>query len=76
MGDSFELIINLASELSLVIAIPKFFLVVDAVDGFALVAHLHEKIRVIIGFLCVEVDVGRAIDLEIFIYSLVDCLLM
>lgn len=76
MGDSFELIINLASELGLVIAIPKFFLVVDAVDGLALVAHLHKKIRVIIGFLCVEVDVGRAIDLEIFIYSLVDCLLM
>lgn len=74
--DSFELVVDLTGEFGLVIAIAKLVLVVDAVDGLALVAHLHEQVGVVIGFLGVEVDVCGTIDLEILIYPLVHCLLV
>ncbi len=76
MRDGLEFIVDLISEFSLVVAIPKFFVVVDTVDGLALVAHLHEEVGVVVGLLSVEVDVGRLVYLELLVNPLVHLLLV
>jgi hypothetical protein len=75
VGDCLQLIVDLPSELGLVMSIPEFLLVVDSLDGLALVSHLHEQVGVIIGFLGVEINVGWTVDLELFIDFLSHCLL-
>ena len=67
---------DLSSELSFIVSISEFFLVIDSIDGLALFSHFHEQIRVIIGLFAVEADICGSIDLEIFIDFLANCLLM
>lgn len=75
VGDCFQLVIDLPSQLSFIMSIPKFLLVVNAIYIFALGSHLHEEVRVIIGFLSVKGRIGRSIDLELFIDFLMHSLL-
>lgn len=72
MSHCLQFVVNLAGEFSFVVSIPEFLFVVDSVDGLALFLHLHEQVGVVIGLFGIEIDVGRPIDLEIVIYSLVN----
>lgn len=57
------------------ISISEFLLVVDSVYSFAFVSHLHQKVRVVVRFLRVEMDILGSIDLEIVVYFLSGLLL-
>lgn len=75
-SDGFKLIIDLICELSLVITILEFVIIVDSIDCLALISHLHEQVRVVVGLLGVEVDVRRNIYLKFLIDPLVHLLLV
>jgi hypothetical protein len=76
LRDGLELIADFFGELGLVVAVPEFVVVVDAVDFAALVAQLHEEVGVVVGLLSVEVHVRRPVYLELFVYALVHLLLV
>lgn len=76
MRDGLQFIVDLAGEFSLVIAVPQLLVVVDAVEGLALIAELHEEVGVIVGLLSVKVDVGRPVYLELLVDTFVHLLLV
>lgn len=76
MRNSLQFVIKFRCEFCLIISISQLFVIVDAVDGPALVAHLHEKVGVIVGFFGVEMDVGGTIDLELLVDAFVHMLLV
>lgn len=55
-------------------AVSEFVFVVDAVDSLALCAHLHEQVRIVIGFLGVEGYFFGLVDLEVLIDFLANIL--
>jgi hypothetical protein len=76
MRDGLQFIVDLAGEFGLVIAVPQLFVVIDAVEGLALVAQLHEEVGVVVGLLSVEVDVGGLVYLELLVDAFVNLLLV
>lgn len=76
MRDGLQFIVDLAGKFGLVVAVPQLLVVIDAVEGLALVAQLHEEVGVIVRLLSVEVDVGRPVYLELLVDALVHLLLV
>jgi len=76
MRYSLQFVINFRCEFGLIVSVPQLVVIVNAVDAPALVAHLHEKVGVIVGLFGVEMNVGGTIDLELLVDALVHLLLV
>jgi len=76
VSNSLKLIIYLPSQLSLIVSIPQLFVIINSINRFSLIPHLHQQIWVIIRFLGIEMNVLRTIDLKLLIYLFMYVLLV
>ena len=74
LRDGLELGGEVVGEVGVVGPLPQFFVVVHAVDGFSLVAVLHQQIGVVVGLLGVELHLLGPVQMEVRVQFVVQLL--